>query len=298
MKRPIFTGLCTALVTPFREGKVNFDLLKALIEMQIGAGVDAIVLSGTTGESPTLTREEKVTIFRTGVETARRRCKIIAGTGSNCTAAAAELSCAARDAGVDGVLVVTPYYNKCTQRGLARHYQTICDAAKVPVIAYNVPSRTGVDIAVDTCRELARMEGIAGIKEASGDISKVGRILALCGDALPVYSGNDDQTVPVMALGGLGVISVTSNVVPVRMKTLVDFCQVGDYAMAARLQRSLLPLMELLFCQVNPIPVKAAMEHIGIPVGECRMPLDGLTDENREKLGACLDELGLCAYNK
>lgn len=298
MKRPLFTGLCTALVTPFREGNVNFEVLKELIELQIDAGVDAIVLAGTTGESPTLSKEEKLAIFRTGVDAARGRCRIIAGTGSNCTASAVELSCAARNTGVDGLLVVTPYYNKCTQRGLLKHYEAVCKASQLPVIAYNVPSRTGVDIAVDTCRELARMEGIAGIKEASGDISKVGRILALCGDALPVYSGNDDQTLPVMALGGLGVISVASNVVPVQMKQLTDCCLRGDFNAAAKLQRKLLLLMELLFCQVNPIPVKAAMAMVGCDCGTCRMPLDGLTDENREKLSVCLDELDICAYNK
>lgn len=298
MKRPLFTGLCTALVTPFRDGKVNFDRLRTLIGMQLNAGTDAIVLAGTTGESPTLSKEEKLAIFRTGVEMARGRCKIIAGTGSNSTASAVELSCAARDAGVDGLLVVTPYYNKCTQRGLVKHYEAICTAAALPVIAYNVPSRTGVDIGIDACRELARMEHIAGIKEACGDISKVGRIIAACDDDLPVYSGNDDQTVPVMALGGYGVISVASNVVPKRMKELLNQCRAGNYTAAAKLQTRLLPLMELLFCQVNPIPVKAAMELAGMSVGECRMPLDALTEENRQKLGACLDELGISAYNE
>lgn len=297
MKRPIFTGLCTALVTPFRDGKVHYELLKTLIRRQIDAGADAIVLAGTTGESPTLTHEEKLAIFRTGVETAAGECAIIAGTGSNCTANAVDLSCAARDVGVDGLLVVTPYYNKCTQPGLVEHYRTICQAAELPIIAYNVPSRTGVDIAVDTCRALAEIENLVGIKEASGDISKVGRILAACGDALPVYSGNDDQTVPVMALGGKGVISVASNVAPVEMKALVTACLDGDYDRAATLQRRLLPLMDLLFCQVNPIPVKAAMEMQGFEVGTCRMPLDGITAANAQKLRAALDELGISAYN-
>ena len=189
MKRPVFSGLCTALVTPFREGKLDEQMLRRLILRQIDAGVDAIVLSGTTGESPTLGTEEKLALFRMGVETAAGRCRIIAGTGGNCTERAALLSAQAAALGVDGLLVVTPYYNKATQPGLVKHYQTICDAADLPVIAYNVPSRTGMDIGLDACRELAKMPGIAGIKEASGDITKVGRILAACGEDLPVYSG-------------------------------------------------------------------------------------------------------------
>ena len=297
MKRPVFAGLCTALVTPFRGGGVDGDMLRRLICRQIEAGVDAIVLGGTTGESPTLTTAEKLALFRFGVETAAGHCRIIAGTGGNCTERAVELSVQAAQLGVDGLLVVTPYYNKTTQRGLVRHYQAICEAAPVPVIAYNVPSRTGMDIGLEACRELAKLPGIAGIKEASGDITKVGRILAACGEELTVYSGNDDQTVPVMALGGAGVISVASNVVPKQMKALTDACLAGDYARAAALQRRLLPLMDLLFCQVNPIPVKAAMGMIDLDCGDCRMPLDGLTPENAKKLQNCLDQLDTQTYN-
>ena len=298
MKRPVFTGLCTALVTPFRGEEVDWEMLRGLILRQIEAGADAIVLGGTTGESPTMTTEEKLELFRLGMEAAAGRCKIIAGTGGNCTARAAELSAEAARLGVDALLVVTPYYNKTTQPGLVRHYQTVCEAAGIPVIVYNVPARTGMDIGLDACRELARLPEIAGIKEASGDISKVGRILAACGEALPVYSGNDDQTLPVMALGGLGVISVASNVVPREMKSLTNACLAGDYLRAAALQRRLLPLMDLLFCQVNPIPVKAAMAMIGIDCGNCRMPLDELTPANAERLRSCLDEWGIWAYNK
>lgn len=288
MKRPIFTGLCTALVTPFHEGSVNYPMLEVLIRRQIDAGVDAIVLAGTTGESATLTSDEKLTIFRRGVETADGRCRVIAGTGSNCTANAVNLSKAAKDTGVDGLLVVTPYYNKTTQSGLLRHYAAICEATELPVIAYNVPSRTGMDISVETCRELAKMDHIAGIKEACGDISKCAKIIA---SGLPLYSGNDDQTVPVMALGGAGVISVASNVVPARMNAMVTACLAGEYRLAAALQHKLLPLMDLLFCQVNPIPVKAAMKLIGFDCGDCRMPLDDLTPANEERLRACLAEL-------
>lgn len=297
MKRPLFTGLCTALVTPFHEGKVNYPMLEVLIRRQIDAGVSAIVLAGTTGESATLTIEEKLEIFRRGVKAAAGGCRIIAGTGSNCTANAVALSTLAAEAGVDGLLVVTPYYNKATQPGLVKHYTAIAGAVELPVIAYNVPSRTGVDIAADTCRELAKIPNIVGLKEAGGDISKVGRILAACGSELPVYSGNDDQTVAIMALGGVGVISVASNVVPSLMNALVTAAQTGDYPLAAALQRRLLPLMELLFCQVNPIPVKAAMAMAGFDPGACRMPLDGLTEENARKLQNCLDVLGVPAYN-
>ena len=297
MKRPVFTGLCTALVTPFRDGGLDREMLRRLICRQIEAGADAIVLCGTTGESPTLTMAEKLECFRIGVETANGRCKIIAGTGGNCTERATELSSQAAQLGVDALLVVTPYYNKTTQTGLVKHYQAICNSVNIPVIAYNVPSRTGMDIGLDACRELAKMPGIAGIKEASGDITKVGHILEACGEDLPVYSGNDDQTVPVMALGGLGVISVASNVVPGRVKALTDACLFGDYTHAALLQRRLLPLTDLLFCQVNPIPVKAAMGLIGMDCGACRMPLDGLTDDNMRKLQNCLDHLEVQTYN-
>lgn len=297
MKRPLFAGLCTALVTPFFEGKVNYPMLEVLIRRQIDAGADAIVLAGTTGESPTLTLEEKLEIFRRGVETAQGRCKIIAGTGSNSTAAAVALSRMAADTGVDGVLVVTPYYNKATQPGLVKHYRAVAESVEVPVIAYNVPSRTGVDISVQTCRELAQVPNIVGLKEACGDISKVGRIRAACGTELPVYSGNDDQTVPIMALGGLGVISVASNVAPAQMNAMVMAALAGDFDRAAAISRTLLPLMDLMFCQVNPIPVKSAMAMIGLDVGGCRMPLDELREADAQKLRICLDDMGLSAYN-
>ena len=297
MKRPVFTGLCTALVTPFRGDGVNYEMLEALIERQIRSGADAIVLAGTTGESPTLTDAEKLEIFRIGVRTAAGRTKIIAGTGSNSTAKAAMLSAKAARMGVDAILAVTPYYNKSTQPGLIQYYTAVAAASGLPVIAYNVPSRTGVDIRVDTCLKLAEIPGIAGIKEASGDISKIGRMIAACGDALPVYSGNDDQTVPVMALGGAGVISVASNVVPGPMKELTDACLAGEYPKAAAIQRKLLKLMDLMFCQVNPIPVKAAIQLLGFDCGSCRPPLDGLPDADVQKLRDCLDELELLAYN-
>ena len=296
MKRRIFSGLCTALVTPLSVDGIDFTMLEQLIDGQIEAGTEAIVLAGTTGESPTLTHAEKLELFREGVRMAAGRCRIIAGTGSNSTKAAVDLSREAQDCGVDGLLVVTPYYNKATQPGLVKHYRAICEAVEIPVIAYNVPSRTGVDISVDTCMGLAEIPNLVGIKEACGDISKVVRILA--DTELAVWSGNDDQTVPVMALGGAGVISVASNVIPKQMHELTAAALRGDFVKAAALQRKYQKLMDLLFCQVNPIPVKAAMRMIGMDCGQCRMPLDGLTDENARKLRTCLDELEISAYNK
>ena len=296
MKRRIFTGLCTALVTPFSEHGIDFSRLEQLIEGQIAAGTEAIVLAGTTGESPTLTHEEKLALFREGIRMAAGRCRIIAGTGSNSTKAAMDLSREAEDCGVDGLLVVTPYYNKATQPGLVKHYSAICNGVSIPVIAYNVPSRTGVDISVDTCKALAEIPNLVGIKEACGDITKVSRILS--NTELAVWSGNDDQTVPVMALGGSGVISVASIVIPKQMHELTQAALEGDFSKAAAIARRYQKLFDLLFCQVNPIPVKAAMGMIGMDCGECRMPLDELTGENARKLQLCLDELGISAYNK
>ena len=286
MKKRLFTGLCTALVTPFLDGEVNYPMLDVLIRRQIRSGVQAIVLCGTTGESATLSDEEKLHIFRRGVKAAEGACKIIAGTGSNDTRHAVQLSIQAQRCGVDGLLVVTPYYNKATQAGLVKHYGLIADSVEIPVIAYNVPSRTGVDMSVDTCRELAKMSNILGIKEANSDIVKAARIIAECGLDLPLYSGNDDQTVAVMALGGQGVISVASNVSPLKMNAMVTAALNGDYDLAALLQRKLLPLTDLMFCQVNPIPVKAAMRAIGYDCGDCRMPLDGLSPEHQRRMDA------------
>ena len=286
MKKLLFEGLCTALVTPFFEGKINFPMVDLLIRRQIDAGVKAIVLAGTTGESPTLSEEEKLELFRRGVKAADGQCKIIAGTGSNSTAHALELSKQGARCGVDGLLVVTPYYNKCTQAGLIKHYEAIAQAVPIPILAYNVPSRTGVDISLDSCEKLSTIPSIIGIKEACGDISKVLKIIARCGSRLPVYSGNDDQTVAIMALGGKGVISVSSNVMPLEMNAMVTAAENGEFDLAALMQRKLLPLTDLMFCQVNPIAVKAAMKYIGFDVGGCRMPLDALSGENSRRMQA------------
>ncbi len=284
MKNILFKGLCTALVTPFIGDQINYPMLEILIRRQIQAGVQAIVLAGTTGESPTLSDEEKLELFRQGVRIADGKCKIIAGTGSNNTHHAIELSKKAEALGVDGLLVVTPYYNKSTTSGLVKHYRQIANAVTIPVIAYNVPSRTGVNITCDVCRELSKIANIAGIKEASGDLSKILQIIAENGDHLPVWSGNDDQTIPIMSIGGQGVISVASNVAPLHINAMVTAAMNGDYDLAGLLQRKLQPLCSLMFCQVNPIPVKAALKAIGYDVGPCRMPLDELNTENKRKI--------------
>ena len=284
MKKVLFQGACTALVTPFLDDKVNFPMLEQLIRRQIDCGIRAIVLCGTTGEAPTLSDTEKIEIFRRAKAFAGKDCTIIAGTGSNCTAHAVALSRAAEQAGADALLVVSPYYNKATPDGLYAHYEAIARAVHIPVILYNVPSRTGVDIPVSVYRRLARIPNIVGVKEASADITKVTKILAACGPEFSVWSGNDDQTVPEIALGGRGVISVTSNVVPVQVQAMAQAALDGDLDTAAALQLRLQGLNEMMFCEVNPIPVKAAMRIIGFDCGGCRMPLTALTPDNFSKL--------------
>lgn len=273
MKNPLFTGACTALVTPFLNGKVNYPLLEILLKRQMDAGIQAVVLCGTTGESPTLSDEEKLEIFRRAKAYVGNRCLIIAGTGSNCTEHAVSLSRAAEESGADALLVVSPYYNKATPGGLVTHYSAIADAVHIPVILYNVPSRTGVDIPVSIYRELSQIPNITGVKEASGDIVKIARIRTACSPDFAIWSGNDDQTVAVMSLGGMGIISVLSNVLPVETQAMAQAALAGDFDTASTLQCRLLPLIEALFSEVNPIPVKAAMNLIGYDCGQCRLPL-------------------------
>lgn len=284
MKQPLFTGACTALVTPFLDGKVNFPMMEQLLKRQIDAGIRAVVIAGTTGETPTLSDQEKIALFRKCKEFVGDACMIIAGTGSNNTAHSMELSVAAEEAGADALLVVSPYYNKATPEGIVRHYLSICHSVALPVIVYNVPGRTGLDIPVDVYQRLSRIANIAGVKEASTDITKISRIRIACGQKFPVWSGNDEQIVPVMAMGGQGVISVLSNVKPYETKILCDAALDGDFDTAADLQCKLLPLIDLLFCEVNPIPVKAAMQYIGFDCGGCRLPLCELSKENSIKL--------------
>ncbi len=284
MNKCVFTGVCTALVTPFMDGKVNYPMAEQLIRRQMDAGIRAVVLCGTTGESPTLTDEEKIELFRRCKDYAGDGCKIIAGTGSNSTAHAVALSIAAEKVGADALLVVSPYYNKANEHGLFMHYWSIAQAVHIPVIIYNVPSRTGVDIPVSVYKQLSKITNIAGVKEASTDINKITQIISECGPNFYVWSGNDEQIVPVMSLGGKGVISVLSNVYPAETAAMCSAALAGDFDTAAALQCRFLPLIELLFCEVNPIPVKAVMREIGFDCGGCRLPLTELTEENKARI--------------
>ena len=290
MKTPLFSGVCTALVTPFLDGRVNYPMMEMLLRRQIDAGIRAVVVCGTTGESPTLSDREKLTLFARCKAYAGDDCTIIAGTGSNSTAHAVELSAAAQEAGADAVLVVSPYYNKATPEGLYTHYLTIAGSIDIPLIIYNVPSRTGVDIPVSVYKELSAVSNIAGVKEASADITKIAKILSRCPDDFCVWSGNDDQIIPVMGLGGQGVISVLSNVLPVQTRTMVQSALAGDFQTASAMQCRFLPLIEQLFCEVNPIPVKTAMKLIGYDCGGCRLPLTEMSRENAEKMRTLLSE--------
>ncbi len=284
MKKPFFTGVCTALVTPFLDGKINYPMLEVLLKRQRDAGIRAVVLSGTTGEAPTLSDDEKRELIVRAKAWVGDSMKIIAGTGSNDTAHAIQLSIEAQEAGADALLVVSPYYNKATPDGLFAHYLSIAHAVRIPVILYNVPGRTGVDIPVSVYKRLSRVPNIAGVKEASTDLCKIGAIIQACGDALPVWSGNDELALPAVALGAQGLISVASNAVPELVADLVEAAAAGDLDTAQALQRELLPLFQLLLCEVNPIPVKAAMRLMGLDCGSCRLPLTNLSRENLEKL--------------
>lgn len=284
MKKPLFTGVCTALVTPFLDGKINYPMLQVLLSRQIEAGVEAAVLAGTTGESATLSDEEKLKLFSYAKEFAGRRIKIFAGTGSNDTKHAVELSVLAQEAGVDGLLVVSPYYNKATPDGLFAHYAAIAQAVSIPIIVYNVPSRTGVDIPVSVYSRLAQIPNIAGVKEASTDIGKILRIRAECPETFTLWSGNDNLTVPILSLGGKGVISVISNLFPEQMNIMTFAALDGDFDTAAALQCRMLPWTDFLGCEVNPIPIKAAMTRFGFDCGPGRLPLTPLSPAHQAKL--------------
>lgn len=287
MNHSFFSGVCTALVTPFINGEVNYPMLEQLLKQQMDAGIKSVVICGTTGESPTLSDTEKLELFRRAKEYVGDKCLIIAGTGSNSTEHAMALSRAAEKIGVDGLLLVSPYYNKATPDGLFAHYSAIASQVHIPCILYNVPSRTGVDIPVSVYRSLSRIHNIVGVKEASSDIVKIARIRAACPN-FSIWSGNDDQAVAVMALGGQGLISVLSNVAPKKTKAMADAALDGDFDTAAALQIEMLPLIEALFSEVNPIPVKAAMREIGYDCGGCRLPLTAMKPENLSKLKNCL----------
>lgn len=286
MKSSFFTGACTALVTPFLDHKVNYPMLEQLLRRQMEAGIKAVVLCGTTGESATLSDTEKLEIIRRGKEFVGNRCRIIAGTGSNSTEHAVALSKAAQQMGADGLLVVTPYYNKATPEGLFAHYLSIAHAVTIPVILYNVPSRTGVDIPISIYQRLAQVPNIIGVKEASMSISKIARVIRETGPDFAVWSGNDDMTVPVISLGGHGVISVISNLYPEKVAAMADAALDGDLDTAAALQTQMLELCDLMFSEVNPIPVKAALNCMGYDCGGCRLPLTAPTQETLQKIQA------------
>lgn len=284
MKKPLFTGVCTAMVTPFLDDNVNYPMLEMLLRRQMEAGITAVVLAGTTGESATLSDREKLRIFERSKRFAGDGLTVIAGTGSNDTAHAVRLSLAAQEAGADGLLVVSPYYNKATPDGLIAHYCAIAQAVRIPIIVYNVPTRTGVDIPVSVYKALSHVPNIIGVKEASTDLEKVLRIRRECGRDFYIWSGNDSLAVPVLSLGGQGLISVASNLVPEKIGAMVDAGLDGDFDTAADLQCSLLPLTDAMFWEVNPIPIKAAMACIGFDCGPSRLPLTPLTPEHQKKL--------------
>lgn len=274
MKTPVFTGTCTALITPFREsGAIDYDAFARQIDRQIEAGMDAICVCGTTGESAALTVQEHIHLVDYCVSYVAGRCKVLAGSGSNDTAAALYLSQHAQESGADALLLVTPYYNKTTQAGLIHHYEYLADRTELPIILYNVPSRTGLSFTAETYSALSQHPRINGIKEASGNFSLLADTLALCGDRIFVWSGNDDHTVPMMALGAKGLISVVSNLVPEPMVEMTHSFLRGDRETAARLQIAYTPLTRALFSEVNPIPIKAAMKRLGLDSGVVRLPL-------------------------
>ena len=294
MKKVLFEGAGVAIITPMhKDGSVNYDMLGNLIDFQVDNGTDAIIICGTTGESSTLTHEEHTQCIDFTVKHTAGRVPVIAGTGSNDTAYAIELTREAQKSGVDGALIVTPYYNKTSQKGLIAHYTAIADSCDLPIILYNVPSRTGVNIAVSTFVELAKHENIVAVKEASGNIAAAAQIKAACGDNLHLYSGNDDQIIPLASLGGKGVISVLSNVMPRQTHDMYAKFASGDTTGAAKLQLELLDLIDALFSDVNPIPVKEAMNLMGFEVGECRLPLVGMDDAKKSALRDTMKKHGL-----
>lgn len=292
MKTPVFTGTCTALITPFREsGSIDYSAFARQMDRQLEAGVDALCVCGTTGESAALTAQEHIHLVEFCVSHAGGRCRVLAGSGSNDTAAALDLCLHAQEAGADALLVVTPYYNKTTQAGLVKHYAYLADRVEKPIILYNVPGRTGLSFTPETYQILSRHPNINGVKEASGDFGLITRTLALCGEDLNLWSGNDDQTVPMMALGAKGLISVASNLIPAGMTELTHSWLRGDAGKARERQLAYTPLFDVLFSQVNPIPVKAAMEEAGLDSGVLRLPLVRMEHSARKELKELLGGL-------
>ncbi len=294
MKNTIFCGAGVAIITPMLEdGSVDFEGLGKLIDFQIENGTDAIIICGTTGESSTLSDEEHRACIQYAVEHTHNRVPVIAGTGSNDTKYAIELSQEAQELGADALLLVTPYYNKTTQRGLVAHYNAIADSVDLPCILYNIPSRTGVGFEIGTIATLGQHKNIVAVKEASGSISYAAKLAAKCGDVVDIYSGNDDMIVPIMSLGGKGVISVLSNIIPKETHQMAQYCLENDFAAGSNLQLKYLQLCNDLFMEVNPIPVKEAMNQMGLPAGPCRMPLIEMSDEHKATLHQTLLAYGL-----
>ena len=291
----IFKGAGVAIVTPMKENlEINYDKLDEILEEQIAEGTDAIIICGTTGESATMTEAEHSEAIRFTVERVKHRIPVIAGTGSNCTRTAIELSQEAEKDGADGLLLVTPYYNKATQNGLITHYTQICNQVKIPAIIYNVPSRTGCNIQPQTLAHLVKnVDNIVGVKEASGNIGAVAQIMHLCDGNIDLYSGNDDQVVPLMSLGGIGVISVLSNIAPAYVHDMVYKYLDGDVEGSRKMQLDALPICDALFCEVNPIPVKAAMNLMGKEVGPLRAPLTEIEPAHREELKKIMKDFGI-----
>ena len=289
----IFKGSGVAIITPFNENGIDYEKLRELLEWHIEESTDAIVICGTTGEATTMTEKEKKDAIKFTVDVVNKRIPVIAGTGGNNTNTSIEMSLYAESIGVDGLLVITPYYNKTNVEGLLMHFKAINDAVKTPITLYNVPSRTNMNITPETLLKLSELNNVIAIKEASGDMSQVARMKALCGDKIDIYSGNDDQIIPILSLGGIGVISVAANIIP---KTVHDMCDLylkGDCFKATKLQLDYLELMNNLFIETNPIPVKTAMNVIGMNVGELRLPLYKMNDKNKETLVNTLKKYNL-----
>ena len=293
MKDLLFTGCGTAIITPFDENGVNFEEFTKLIEFQIKEGADAIIVCGTTGEASTMAVDEKKAAIKFMVDTVHGRVPVIAGTGGNCTAESIEMSRYAESVGVNGLLLVTPYYNKTTQEGLVAHFSAIAKSVTTPIILYSVQSRTGMNINPSTCLELSKISNIVGIKESSGNISQIAEISNLCKDNLAIYSGNDDQVVPILSLGGVGVISVLANIIPKDVHNMVDYFMHGKIKEALLLQLNTLNLTAALFSEVNPIPVKEAVNMLGYNAGIPRLPLVPLSSAGKEKLKKAMQEYGL-----
>ena len=295
LRKPLFTGCGTALVTPFRDGAVDLEAFRALVDRQLRARIDALIVCATTGEAPTLTHDERNALITACIDQAKGRVPVIVGTGSNDTAHAVALSREAEALGADGVLVVTPYYNKATQAGLIAHYTAVADAVRVPVILYNVPSRTGVSFTADTYAELSEHPNINGVKEASGNFALIQDTRNRCGDDFYVWSGNDEDTTALMALGGAGVISTAANLIPEDMRELTHLAMSGSLHKAGVLQLRMTDLLRALFCEVNPIPVKTALARLGLCSGELRLPLCAMQPETRRRLYAAMDAYGVRA---